>query len=309
MRQPSERRVRKAWKSVATADGAGVKLRRAFGFHQIPQLDPFLLLDAFRSDDPGDYVRGFPWHPHRGMETITYILDGDVEHKDILGNGGVISAGDAQWMTAGSGIVHQEMPKGDRKGRMWGFQLWVNLPAKLKMTDPRYRGIAAREIPEVKTADGARVRVLCGEVAGVRGPVRDVAADPEFLDVSLPAATTFRHATALGRTVFAYVVEGEALFDPERDPYSRELVADGWFETERSCLFGADSLVLYGPGRDVVVTSEARPVRFLLVSGKPIGEPIAWYGPVVMNTQAELKLAFEEFEKGTFVKFGRHQAA
>lgn len=286
-------------------DGAGVKLRRAFGFHQIPQLDPFLLLDAFRSDRRDDYAAGFPFHPHRGIETITYILEGDVEHEDVLGNGGVISSGDAQWMTAGSGIIHQEMPKGDRRGRMRGFQLWTNLPAKSKMIEPRYRSVKAKEIPLVRTADGATVRVLCGEVEGTRGPVRDVVADPEFLDVTVPAASTFRRATRPGHTVFAYVIEGEAYFDPARDSFAHELAPESLYDTERACMFGPDSLVLYGPGRDALVTTEGRPVRFLLVSGKPLNEPIAWYGPIVMNTQAELKLAFDEFERGTFLKHAR----
>jgi redox-sensitive bicupin YhaK (pirin superfamily) len=295
------RPVQKVWKSKPTIEGAGVQLRRAFGFHEVPQLDPFLLLDDFHSANPDDYKRGFPWHPHRGIETITYILDGDVEHGDSLGNSGIISAGDVQWMTAGGGIIHQEMPKGDRKGDMWGFQLWANLPAQSKMMDPRYREVKRREIPEVKTPDGATVRVVSGEVAGVRGPVRDIVTDPEFLEVSLPAGKSFAHAVKEGHTVFAYVIEGEGDFDPGRDPLARQ-AAEGPVETTRPSAHGEGTLVLYGPGHGLSVTTDKKPVRFLLVSGEPIKEPVAWYGPIVMNTQEELKTAFREFEQGTFAR-------
>jgi redox-sensitive bicupin YhaK (pirin superfamily) len=281
------RKVKRAWTSMRTVEGAGVHLRRALGFEDnARELDPFLLLDDFRSENPKDYLAGFPWHPHRGMETITYVLDGEVEHGDSLGHGGVISAGDVQWMTAGSGIVHQEMPKGDAKGRMAGFQLWANLPARNKMMDPRYRGIPKREIPSVKTGV-AEARVICGEVAGVRGPVRDVVTDPQYLDVSLPAGKTFSHPVTEGHTAFAYVIEGEGLFEPGGR-------AAGEF-----------TFVHYGPGSGVEITAGKRPVRFLLVSGKPIGEPIAWYGPIVMNTEEELQTAFREFEEGTFLKHAR----
>ncbi len=296
------RTVRKVWKSRPTVEGAGVRLRRAFGFDEVPQLDPFLLLDDFHSENPDDYRRGFPWHPHRGMETITYVLDGDVEHGDSLGNRGVISPGDVQWMTAGSGIIHQEMPKGDSKGRMWGFQLWSNLPARQKMMDPRYREVKQAAIPQVKTADGATVRVICGEVAGVQGPVREILTDPEYLDVSVPAGRTFTHATKPGHTVFAYVVEGEGYFDPGRDPFAREAVGENYFDMAPSCTCGEGTLVLYGPGNSIVVSTEKRPVRFLLVAGKPLKEPVAWYGPIVMNTREELRTAFREYEQGTFVK-------
>ena len=278
------RPVQKVWKSKPTIEGAGVHLRRAFGFHEMPGLDPFLLMDDFRSENPKDYQAGFPWHPHRGMETITYVLEGDVEHGDSLGNSGSISSGDIQWMTAGSGIVHQEMPQGDRKGRMFGFQLWSNLPKKDKMMEPRYQEVKQKEIPVATTADGASVRVVAGEVAGVRGPVRDIVSDPEYLDVSIPAGKSFTHATKADHTVFAYVFEGEGIFDP-----SAGAVGDG-------------TLVLYGPGSQIEVRTDNRPVRFLLVSGKPLKEPIAWYGPIVMNTQAEIRAAFREFEEGTFVK-------
>jgi len=299
------RRVKKVWKSKPTTEGAGVHLRRAFGFREVPQLDPFLLLDDFRSNEPAEYQRGFPWHPHRGMETITYVLAGDVEHGDSLGNRGVIRAGDVQWMTAGSGIIHQEMPKGDSQGRMWGFQLWANLPASHKMMDPRYQEVKHDDIPVAETADGARVRVISGEVAGVRGPVREIVTDPEYLDVSLPPGRTFTHAAKPTHTVFAYVIEGEGYFDPERDPYAREAVGESYFDLARPCVCGNHTLVVYGPGDTVVVSTEGQPVRFLLVAGRPLKEPVAWYGPIVMNTQAELRSAFREYEQGTFVKHPR----
>jgi len=281
------RRIEKVWKSKPTIEGAGVRLKRAFGFDEVPQLDPFLLLDDFRSNNPTDYLRGFPWHPHRGIETITYILAGDAEHGDSLGNRGVISSGDVQWMTAGSGIIHQEMPKGDPEGRMWGFQLWANLPAIHKMMDPRYQEIKRSDIPEVTTAGGATVRVICGQVDGVRGPVREIVTDPEYLDVSLPPGATFTHSVKAGHAVFAYVFEGEGYFDPGRDPATRETV------------------VLYGPGDTVEVSTEEQPVRFLLVAGRPLKEPVAWHGPIVMNTQEELRVALREYEQGTFVKHAR----
>jgi len=299
------RRIEKVWKSKPTVEGAGVRLKRAFGFHEVPQLDPFLLLDAFRSKDPADYRAGFPWHPHRGIETITYVLAGEVEHGDSMGNKGVISPGDVQWMTAGSGIVHQEMPRGGRGELMEGFQLWANLPAAQKMMDPRYREVKAAEIPQAKTAEGATVRVICGEVAGVRGPVREIVTDPEYLDVSLPAGKSFVHGVKAGHKVFAYVVEGEGYFDSGRDPFAREAVGEGWSDLARPCACGADTLVLYGPGDSVEITTEEKPVRFLLVAGRPLRERVAWYGPVVMNTQEELRTAFQEYEAGTFVKRGR----
>ena len=277
------RPVQNTWKSKPTMEGAGVHLRRAFGFQEMPGLDPFLLMDDFRSENPRDYQAGFPWHPHRGMETITYVLGGDVEHSDSLGNSGLISTGDVQWMTAGSGIVHQEMPKGDRKGRMFGFQLWSNLPKKDKMMDPRYQEVKQKDIPVAKTPDGATVRVVAGEIEGVKGPVKDIVSDPEYLDVSIPAGKSFSHATKADHTVFAYVFEGEGIFDGENP------VGDG-------------TLVLYGPGSKIEVRTENKAVRFLLVSGKPLKEPIAWYGPIVMNTQAEIRTAFREYEEGSFVK-------
>jgi redox-sensitive bicupin YhaK (pirin superfamily) len=285
------RPVKKTWKSRPTVEGAGVHLRRGFGFQDPHLVDPFLLFDDFRSENPADYRAGFPWHPHRGIETITYVLEGDVEHGDSLGNSGVISSGDVQWMTGGSGIVHQEMPQGDRKGRMFGFQLWSNLPRKNKMMDPRYQEVKAGQIPTVKTASGASVRIVAGEVDGVHGPVHDVMSDPEYLDVSLPAGGSWSHPVAADHNVFAYVFEGEGRFDPGEGPGAKE-----------SSPSGDGSVILYGPGSQVVVTTDKKPVRFLLVSGKPLGEPIAWYGPVVMNTQDELRTAFQEFQDGTFVK-------
>lgn len=277
------RAVAESADSRPTLEGAGVRLKRAFGFQELGRFDPFLLLDVFRSDQPADYVKGFPWHPHRGIETITYILDGDVAHEDSLGNGGVISAGDVQWMTAGGGILHQELPKGDAKGRMWGFQLWANLPAAGKLMPPRYQEVKSGAIPAVKTAQGATVRVIAGTVDGTRGPVKDIVIEPEFLDVSLPAGSTFAHATDPDHTVFAFVVEGGGYFEPER-------------------AVGQDTLLLYGPGGSVLVRTESKPVRFLLVSGKPLREPVAWAGPIVMNTKDELGRAFQELEAGTFIR-------
>ncbi|MBR9979878.1 MAG: pirin family protein [Desulfatitalea sp.] len=296
------RKIKKVWKSKPTIEGAGVHLKRAFGNREVPLFDPFLLLDDFRSDNPAHYVKGFPWHPHRGIETITYVLGGKVEHGDSMGNKGIIGPGDVQWMTAGSGIIHQEMPKGDGNGYMGGFQLWANLPAAHKMIDPRYRGLVAADIPEATLKGGVKLRVICGKVDAVHGPVRDVVVDPEYLDVTVPAGTTFTHPIRRGYTAFAYVIEGEGYFDPERDAYSHEVVGVNYFDFKRKCLCGMENLILYGDGEEVVISTQEIPVRFLLVSGKPIGEPVAWYGPVVMNTQEELQIAFEEYEKGTFIK-------
>ena len=298
----SYRRIKKTWKSRPTIEGAGVHLKRAFGNYQVPQLDPFLLLDDFRSDDPKHYIKGFPWHPHRGIETITYVLGGEVEHGDSMGNSGIIRSGDVQWMTAGSGIIHQEMPKGDKKKVMLGFQLWANLPASHKMMDPRYRDVKSSQIPEVSLKDGVKVKILCGKVNGIQGPVHDIVTDPEYLDVTAPGKSTFSHFIKPGQNAFAYVIEGEGYFDPNRDPYSHEVVGVNYFDFKRSCLCGNETMVLYGDGEEVTVTAEKDGVRFLLISGKPIGEPVAWYGPIVMNTQEELKIAFEEYQSGTFIK-------
>jgi len=281
---PQTRAVRQVVQSRPTLEGAGVHLHRAIGLGPPEQYDPFLLLDDFRSDDPAQYRRGFPWHPHRGMETITYVLEGEVDHADSLGNRGVIGPGDVQWMSAGSGIIHQEMPKGDARGAMYGFQLWANLPAASKMTEPRYRGITASEIPTVTDSGGATVRVIAGRAGGATGPVRDVVTQPEYLDVTVEADKAFTHQTARGHTVFAYVIGGVGRFG-DAEVGDRHLV---WF---------AD-----GDEVSVSVSAEAPAVRFLLVSGKPIGEPIAWRGPIVMNTEDELRVAFAELESGTFIK-------
>jgi quercetin 2,3-dioxygenase len=266
-------------------EGAGVRLRRAFGFGDTEATDPFLLLDDFRGDDPQDYIAGFPWHPHRGIETITYILEGTVEHGDSMGNAGVIGAGDAQWMTAGSGIIHQEMPKPGPAGRMGGFQLWANLPASNKMMDPRYRDIKAGDIPVVRDEGGATVRVLCGQVGGVRGPVRDVVIEPEYLDVSLPTGARLEHPTTPGHTVFAYVFEGRARFGGPR-----------------GAVVEHEHLALFDDGDNAMASAEGGPARFLLVSGRPLREPVAWQGPIVMNTQEELRRAFQEYQDGTFIR-------
>jgi quercetin 2,3-dioxygenase len=298
------RTISKVWKSKPTIEGEGVHLKRAFGYYQVPQLDPFLLLDDFHSANPAEYLKGFPWHPHRGIETITYVLKGDVEHGDSMGNKGIIASGDVQWMTAGSGIIQQEMPKGDEKGLMWGFQLWANLPASHKMMEPRYRDVRSGQIPWVTLDNGVRIKVICGEVGGVQGPVRDIVIDPEYLDVTVPAGATFTHPVKRDYTVFAYVVEGEGYFDMGRNPYGHEVVGTNYFDFTRDCRCNAENLVIYDRGDEVVVTAVEGPVRFLLVAGKPIGEPVAWYGPIVMNTREELQIAFEEYEKGTFIKQG-----
>jgi len=296
------RKIKKVWQSQPTLEGAGVRLRRAFGYSQVPQFDPFLLLDDFRADDPADYLKGFPWHPHRGIETITYVLAGEVKHGDSMGNQGVITPGDVQWMTAGSGIIHQEMPRGDDKGRMYGFQLWANLPASHKMMEPRYRDVKRLQIPEVSLAQGVRVKIICGRVNGAEGPVRDIVTDPEYLEVSVPAGAEFHHPIQRGHTAFAYVIEGEGYFDPERDAYAHEVIGANYFDFQRRCVCSDRAIVLYGDGDGVVVEAMATPVRFLLISGLPIGEPVAWYGPIVMNTREELRLAFEEYQQGAFIK-------
>jgi redox-sensitive bicupin YhaK (pirin superfamily) len=296
------RRIEKVLKSKPTLEGAGVHLKRAFGYQHVPQLDPFLLLDDFHSSEPDDYIRGFPWHPHRGIETITYVLHGKVEHGDSMGNKGVISSGDVQWMTAGSGIIHQEMPKGQADGLMWGFQLWANLPASHKMMNPRYRDVKGRQIPEARLDNGVKIKIICGEVNGVKGPVRDIVTDPEYLDIAVPPATIFTYHIHEGYTVFAYVIEGKAYFEPERDPYRYEVEGRNYFDFKRDCAMEPESLIIFDDGDELATSTEDEAVRFLLVSGKPIGEPVAWYGPIVMNTQEELRIAFEEYQQGTFLK-------
>jgi len=294
-------------KSIVTSrpaiEGAGVKLNRAFGFGNTGDFDPFLLLDDFRNDRPDDYQAGFPWHPHRGIETITYVLAGNVEHGDSLGNRGNLGAGDVQWMTAGRGIMHQEMPQGDAAGRMHGFQLWANLPSSLKMTAPRYQDVKAAEIPEITDDDGTRVRVVCGDFWGRRGPVEGVAADPRYLDIFVPPGLHKTLPVELGRHAFAYVFEGSGDFRAASKPFGvLTEKSDGVNETLVREETGNRSLVLFDSGDEVTVQAGEQGIRFLLVSGKPIEEPVAWYGPIVMNTQAELQQAFSELRKGTFIK-------
>ncbi len=279
------RKVQKSLHGVPTTEGAGVHLKRAFGYAEAPQFDPFLMLDDFHSSNPDEYLAGFPWHPHRGIETITYLLEGVVEHGDSMGNSGVIAAGDVQWMTAGSGIIHQEMPRESPTGTIWGFQFWANLPAAQKMIPPRYQEVKAATIPELLLAGGVTVKIIAGTLGGVRGPVTDLAIEPEMLDISLPPDTVYEHPLPRGRTAFAYLLSGEAGFDDTGEISRRETV------------------LLFDHGGDLVrVRTKGVPVRFLFVAGDPLGEPVAWGGPIVMNTREELRVAFDEYEKGTFIK-------
>jgi hypothetical protein len=296
------RKIRTVSKSKATIEGAGVHLKRAFGYYQVPQFDPFLLLDDFRSHDPSKYLPGFPWHPHRGIETITYVIQGHVEHGDSMGNKGDISPGNVQWMTAGSGIIHQEMPKGDQRGGMGGFQLWANLPARQKMMEPRYRDVRREQIPEVSLDSGVKVRVICGKVNGVSGPVHDIVIEPEYLDVTVPGGSIFTHPIRRGHTAFAYVIEGKGYFDEELDSFSHEVVGSNYFDLHRECMCVDESLILYEDGDHVSISAKDGLLRFLLISGRPLGEPVAWYGPIVMNSRDELRVAFDEYRRGTFIK-------
>jgi len=297
----SIRAVKSISQSQLTLEGAGVKLRRAFGFGRTNEFDPFLLLDDFRNEHPEDYLPGFPWHPHRGIETITYVLAGSVQHGDSLGNRGSMGPGDVQWMTAGSGILHQEMPQGDARGRMHGFQLWANLPRSLKMTDPRYQDIVARDIPEVVDDDGTRVRVICGSFWGKTGPVEGVAADPRYLDVWVPPRVRRTLPVESSRHAFAYVFEGSGTF---RDASAPRAVRTEWVGEASGTpeLAGNRSLVLFDSGDEITVHAGDAGIRFLLVSGRPIEEPVAWQGPIVMNTDAELRRAYAELHDGTFIK-------
>jgi redox-sensitive bicupin YhaK (pirin superfamily) len=276
------RAIKKIFRGQRVLEGAGVKLRRIFGFSDPELFDPFLLFDDFSSENRDDFIKGFPWHPHRGIETITYVLKGDVEHGDSLGNKGVISSGDVQWMTAGSGIIHQEMPIGDPAGRLKGFQLWANLPASQKMMIPRYRSITPDDIPVVQREDGTIIRVVAGNVDDVRGPVDDVIIDPEYMDITVNSTVEFTHTTPKGYTVFLYCIEGTALID--------------------DVTVEAGQLVLFNDGDTVSLVAGGNGVRFLFCSGKPLNEPIAWRGPIVMNTDEELELAFEELHQDTFIK-------
>lgn len=278
------RSIERLTRGRPTLEGAGVHLKRAFGSADVPRYDPFLMLDDFHSDRPADYMAGFPWHPHRGIETVTYMISGEVEHGDSMGNKGVILSGEVQWMTAGSGIVHQEMPR-RQDGTLWGLQLWVNLPASHKMMGPRYRGIRATDIPSCQLESGGLVKVVAGSFKGCHGPVRDLIGDPEYLDVSLPSLANFGHDIAKGHTAFAYVLEGEGRFEPG----------------QKSAM-GTEALLLYGDGDQVSIRAEKAGLRFILVSGRPLREPVAWGGPIVMNTQEELQVAFAEYRNGTFIK-------
>lgn len=290
-------------KSVPTLEGAGVKLHRAFGFQDPSELDPFLLFDDFRNENPQDFVKGFPWHPHRGIETITYVLSGSVEHGDSLGNTGMLGAGDVQWMTAGSGIMHQEMPHGNQSGQMHGFQLWGNLPAAQKMAAPRYQDIQAKEIPEIIDDDGTRVKVIVGAFWGKTGPVDGIAADPQYLDIHIPAGVKKTFPIDTYRRAFAYIFEGSAAFVDASAPLGILLEKEVAGEELNIRDLSADrTLVRFGTGDEITVQAGPQGVRFLLISGAPIDEPVAWHGPIVMNTQAELKQAMRDLNNGTFIR-------
>lgn len=276
------RKIKKVMKAKPTVEGAGVRLKRVFGHPEVPQFDPFLLMDDFHSDNPEDYMAGFPMHPHRGIETITYLISGVVAHRDSMGNRGRIAAGDIQWMTAGRGIVHEEMPE-KSEPELWGFQLWANLPRTHKMMPPRYQEIESGSVPEVSPVKGVRIKVICGEVLGAKGPVREIITDPEYLDVSVEAGTVFESPVKLGYTVFVYVMTGEAVFDVDTVTHKPE------------------TLLLFGEGDHIRIKTHSSAVRFLLISGKPIGEPVAWSGPIVMNTDQEIDAALEEYRNGTFI--------
>jgi redox-sensitive bicupin YhaK (pirin superfamily) len=282
------REVEEVWEARPAIEGAGVHLRRAFGHGEVPRLDPFLLLDDFRSENPAEYVAGFPWHPHRGIETVTYILDGRLDHADSIGNEGSLGPGDVQWMTSGSGIIHQEMPRVGPTPRLGGFQLWVNLPASHKMVDPRYQEVPRDRIPVVEPVRGSKVRLIAGTLGGIRGPVQGIPVDPEYLDVRMESGQEFPHPIPPGRTAFAYVLQGGVTFGEEaRDPVE------------------AGHLAIFGPGEKIVARTREEAGRFLLISGRPLREPVAWWGPIVMNTRRELEQAVEEFHNGSFVKVGR----
>jgi quercetin 2,3-dioxygenase len=298
----SIRPVKQIIESKPTMEGAGVKLRRAFGFGTTNEFDPFLLFDDFRNERPADYLAGFPWHPHRGIETITYVLTGTVEHGDSLGNRGSLGAGDVQWMTAGSGIMHQEMPQGDAQGRMHGFQLWANLPSSLKMTKPRYQDITSAAIPEVVEDNGTRVRVVCGEFWGQRGPVDGIAAEPYYLDIWVPPGVRQSLPVDTRRNAFAYIFEGTGAFRDASPPFGVLTEKNGPIETVEREMTGNRSLVLFDAGDEVTVQAGPDGIRFLLVSGQPLKEPVAWYGPIVMNSEAELYEAVQDLRNGTFIR-------
>jgi len=301
------RRIRKVFKSKPTIEGAGVHLNRAFGFSEAPLFDPFLLLDDFRADTPADYIKGFPWHPHRGIDTITYMLEGNVEHSDSMGNKGVITAGAVQWMTAGSGIIHQEMPFGNEHGGMGGFQLWANLPASQKMMPPRYRDITAAQIPRLQLENGVEIHIISGNIGAVKGPVNDVAIDPQYLDITVPAGLSYTHHLKKGYTAFAYIIAGKGLFCHQDEPFSYESEGVSYSDMKSDPLLenrtlDNRTLILFTDGDTLTISTKDDSVRFLLISGKPLNEPIAWHGPIVMNTQAEIARAFEEYHNGTFLQ-------
>src|SRR6202044_2990704 len=300
----SIRPIKRLIESKPTLEGAGVHLRRAFGFGNTKEFDPFLLLDDFRNDVPQDYLAGFPWHPHRGIETITYVLAGTVEHGDSMGNHGAIASGDVQWMTAGSGIIHQEMPKGDAAGRMHGFQLWANLPSSLKMTPPRYQEVKTSDIPEVTDDDGTRVRIVCGNFWGKKGPVDGIAADPIYLDVSISPGRRKTLPVGTTRHAFADVFAGSGKFCNASGPLAVPTEGVGWMDKTPHAEADNRSLILFDNGDEVTVQAGEDGIRFLLVSGKPLQEPVAWYGPIVMNTQQQLQQAFQDLQEGTFLKKG-----
>lgn len=298
----SIRPIKRIIEPTPTVEGAGVKLHRGFGFGDTSEFDPFLLFDDFRNERPDDYLAGFPWHPHRGIETITYVLAGTVAHGDSLGNRGAMGPGDVQWMTAGSGIMHQEMPQGDAQGRMHGFQLWANLPKSLKMTDPRYQDILAKDIPEVTDDDGTHVRVVCGEFWGKKGPVEGVAADPRYLDISVAPGRTKRLAVESSRHAFAYVFAGSGTFRDASKPMPVQTELVGVSDDPTPSMLGNRSLVVFDSGDAITVSAGDEGIRFLLVSGRPLEEPVAWYGPIVMNTKDELRQAYAELQNGSFIK-------
>jgi len=300
----SIRPIKRVVEATPTIEGAGVRLRRAFGFGDTDDFDPFLLLDDFRNENPSDYLAGFPWHPHRGIETITYVLAGTVSHGDSLGNEGTLGAGDVQWMTAGSGILHQEMPQGNQQGQMHGFQLWANLPASLKMTAPRYQDVLSQDIPEITDDDGTRVRVICGSFWDKKGPVDGIAADPQYIDVFVPPGKKKSLPVETSRHAFAYVFAGSGKFCNASEPLAVPTEGVGWADTTLAEEVDNRSLVLFDQGDEVTVQAGEQGIRFLLVSGKPLEEPVAWYGPIVMNTQEELRQAFAEVQDGTFLKHG-----
>lgn len=286
-----------------TMEGAGVHLSRAFGFGDPALADPFLLFDDFRNDNPEHYKKGFPWHPHRGIETITYVLAGSVDHADSLGNSGSLGAGSVQWMTAGSGIMHQEMPKGDASGKMHGFQLWANLPSDLKMTSPRYQDISGSDIPEIIDDDGTIVRVVVGEFWGKKGPVDGIASEPQYLDITVPAGKKKSFKIDTYRSAFAYIFDGSGTFRDASRPFGvlveKEVEGN---ELHLRDMTGDRTLVVFDKGDEVTVQAGEHGIRFLLVSGKPIQEPVAWHGPIVMNTRQELEQAFHELRNGSFIR-------